>query len=52
MDFGKLQLDPAMKEKLILNQTWINWLKEERAKMEKEAFPMIDELDILQKELE
>jgi len=40
-----------MKEKLILNQTKINRLKEEKSKMEKEAFPMIDELDILEKEL-
>lgn len=47
MDLGNLKLDPAMKEKLILNQTKINRLREERAWTEKEAFPFIDELDIL-----
>lgn len=47
LDLGNLKLDPAMKEKLILNQTKINRLWEEKARMEKEAFPYIDELDIL-----
>jgi hypothetical protein len=51
-DFTKLSLDPQVKKGLIENQTKINRLREEQEKMEREAFPFIDEIDILQKELE
>lgn len=37
---------------LVDNQAKINKLKEEKTKIEKEAFPFIDELDILQKQYE
>jgi len=41
-----------MKEELVARQAKINKLKEDKAWLEREAFPMIDELDILQKEME
>ena len=50
-DLSGLEVDPSMKEQLVVGQTRINRLKEERKKMEREAFPMIDELDVLEKEL-
>ena len=51
-DIAKLNLDPSMKEELVARQAKINKLKEDKAWLEKEAFPIIDELDILQKEIE
>lgn len=52
LDFKNIQLSDSMKNKLVSNQARINKLKEEKAKIEKEAFPAIDELDILQKQYE
>ena len=50
-DLSKLQIDPDLRNDLINNQAKINRLKEEKMKMQREHFPMIDELDILEKEL-
>ena len=52
LDFKNLQLSDSMKQKLVSTQARINKLKEEKSKIEKEAFPVIDELDILQKQFE
>ena len=52
LDFKKLNLSDSMKQNLVAGQAKINKLKEEKNRIEKEAFPIIDELDILQKQLE
>ena len=51
-DLSKLKMNGSMRNKIIDGQAKINKLKEERSKIEKEAFPYIDELDILQKQYE
>ena len=51
-DFKNLQISQTMKDKLVSGQAKINKLKEEQKKIEKEAFPVIDELDILEKQYE
>ena len=52
LDFRNLKLSESMKNKLVSGQARINKLKEEREKMQKEAFPVIDELDILEKQFQ
>ena len=50
MDFKNIKISEEMKDNLVSIQAKINMHKEAKAKIEKEAFPMIDELDVLQKQ--
>eukprot|EP00347_Sterkiella_histriomuscorum_P021982 403332092 len=46
-DITRVQLDPAVKDKLLTDQVRINHLKQEREKMLREALPELDELDAI-----
>lgn len=52
LDFSKVNPSSSMKTRIINGEAKIRKLKEEKIKIEKEAFPFIDELDILEKQYE
>ena len=51
-DFRKLKMSDSVKKRIATSEARLNKLREEKSKIVKEAFPYIDELDILQKQYE